>query len=136
MSCSFDAERRQLEAISKGSRRMLIQDFQYSGPGTNIVASAQSLSATSPATFRLNELTFPAQTIFILPRWSEDLARRTGGACGAATGVKGYQPWNLNGWYNPGGAAANRSIIDRVELRVTFFIISLFPVTVLNNKIF
>jgi len=111
----FDKERAQLTALAKGERRILIQDYQQAGSGTNIVLGTTGISTPgASASFRINEFTFPTQTIYILPRWSADLNRRIRGA----GGTNGCNLWNVGGWYNPGGGANALPIIDTIEIRV------------------
>lgn len=109
----MDAERIQLEKIARGSRRMLISDYQYAGPGRYQHAAATSLTAQG-AVFTLTEFTLPVKTIYVLPRLTTDLAKRAGDA----NGSRGYTAWNLNAWYNAGGLATSLPVIQSMTLAV------------------
>lgn len=104
-----ESELLSMEALYRGAFQQYFSEQQYVSQYT--LSSSTQLNGTSTATIRLDEITQPVTSLYIMCRWAKDLDRTTA----VTDGTYGYCPFNVGGWYSPGGV--NLPVFEYVEIK-------------------
>lgn len=109
----FEDERQMHEALACKPRRMLFSEQQLV---KNVRFGAAQSTVNQVLTVEMRELTQPVASAFVLIRWGDDLDRTCGDV---ARGVgRGYDPWNVGGWYDNAGTvpATNLPLVRSMRI--------------------